>query len=94
MCMSSLFLAPLDQMHSVSGSSTLLLMEFNMLDNLLYLCLFAGMMATVISLLSPLFYLLYRRNTLLRQARELEHIQAKHDRAMAIYEERKAQGRI
>ena len=65
-----------------------------MLDNVLILCLFMGMLATVVSLLSPLFLLLYRRNTLLRQERELMHIQAKHEQALRIYEERKAQGRI
>lgn len=65
-----------------------------MLDNVLYLCLFMGMMATVISLLSPLFYLHIKRDRLIRQQRELQHIRLKQQRAEQIHEELKAQGRI
>lgn len=65
-----------------------------MLDNLVYLSLFAGLIALAFIVLSPIIGLLMVRAKLLRQARELEHIQAKHDSALAIYQERKAQGRI
>lgn len=65
-----------------------------MLDNVLILVLFMGMIATVVSLLSPLFFLYLRKEKLLRQEKELQHIKAKHEQALAIYNERKAQGRI
>lgn len=72
----------------------LIQMEFIMLDNLVYLFLFAGMIATVISLLSPLFYLYWKKVEIERQERELQHIIAKKAQAIRIYEERKAQGRL
>lgn len=65
-----------------------------MLDNLTYLALFAGLIALATIVLSPIIGLLIVRARLVRQARELEHIRAKHERAQEIYQERKAQGRI
>lgn len=65
-----------------------------MLDNMLILCMFMGMIATVISLLSPLFFLYIRKIKVIQQEREMEHTIAKKQQALAIYEELKAQGRV
>lgn len=65
-----------------------------MLDNLTYLALFAGLIALATIVLSPIIGLLIVRARLVRQAHELKHIRAKHEQALRIYEERKAQGRL
>lgn len=65
-----------------------------MIDNFVYLFLFVGLIATVVLLLSPLFFLYIRKEKLIRQANELKHIRLKQQRAEEIHQELKAQGRI